>query len=692
MLQSPAVGPHSDPEPLAPGVRLDDRFVLERQLGRGGYGSVWSATDGEQHVAIKILHPHLTDNPRVLARLTREAEILMSLDHPNMARALHFSSEGPRTYVVVELLTGHNLAVDIGAHTRSGRPFSIAEVGQRTLALCSALEHAHGHGIVHRDIKPQNVMITDAGEVKLLDFGLARREDVSKYDATTLGRTFGSPMYMAPEQIRGEPGDARTDLFALGCVLFEMLTLHRAWARDADERPVSAFDQPVKQTGANARAKILARIVAAPRISPKVLRHDTPAGLEGLVLSAMAAAPDARPQSAAEFAEAVRHALELRGDATSKTMLTPLHLADAVVDEANTIAKTASVVAPRPNDGVVAPDALPEATQPDPTDANPVVDAARPTHAGPGGGVPPTSSARQPGAGSDGGLATPDGPPAHDTRVDPVPLGGGEEIETLPGADTEPGAAEPRVPPRIPSAPAPLLPPPRRGPSPVVMLAGALLFTAFGFGLAVAWMGRTSTRPSPVSVAPEPARPLAATVKRRTSPEPVPTGNARADGPTPSTGDARSADEPTPTAGGAPGTDEPPSTEAKRTAGGRAAPRIAGQPNGDLTEATSPSDEPTRNAAAPTAAKQKPQRTPPAGRAPAPATAKLRAELARVRAEPTDAPRIDALASAIVDATADLEDPAAKRRIRRCAGSNAMVADIDGLAGCIADLEAALPK
>jgi len=590
-----------DLEKLAPGVRLDDRFELDRLLGRGGFGTVWAARDTNRDdtpVAVKVLHPHHYDTPWILERLNREADILMSLDHPNMAKALHFSSVGSHVYVVVELLSGHTLAAHIGARAQTGVPYTLDEVGGRILALCDVLAYAHGHGIVHRDLKPQNVMITGEGVVKLLDFGVARRQDVGKHDATTLGRMLGSPMYMAPEQIRGEPGDPRTDLFALGCVLFEMLTLHRAWARDKAGWPVSASVRKVRKNGMNAPADISARITSAPRVPPTALRTDVPAGLESLVLSAMAADPDARPESAEAFADSLRLALDLREDASSTTVRS------AGLQETNTMA----------------------------------------TH--PGHGMAQLIR---------GGMATEE--PVLDTRLDPVPLSDDAGLDpTRRDADladvaTRPGTlATRRFAPELTSSRAPKL---ERLPAWTAgSVARALLFTALGFVLAVLWLGRDppAARAPPVETA-EPTAQPEATVEPVARPAVV--------APRP-----RAAAEPADTR-------TPPPTEGESSAdrpAERSAPALAG--------AAEPSP--------PVESRATLRRDISAVVGP------LRATLDAARRHPEDTRYTDDLGAALTAASEAIRDPATRRRVRRCAGSNALVVDVEGLATCIDKLEAGL--
>ena len=216
-----SIGPHK-------GVRL---------LGEGGMGQVWQATDTQlnRQVALKILPDAFADDPDRLARFTREAQILASLNHPNIA-AIYGSeeSEGTRA-LVLELVEGPTLADRI-AH--GAMPIEDALPIARQIA--EALEAAHEQGVIHRDLKPANIKVKDDGTVKVLDFGLAKALDPAPdvdpdesptltAAATQMGVIMGTAAYMSPEQARGKPVDKRADIWAFGVVLYEMLAGGRAF-------------------------------------------------------------------------------------------------------------------------------------------------------------------------------------------------------------------------------------------------------------------------------------------------------------------------------------------------------------------------------------------------------------------------------------------------------------------------------
>jgi len=232
----------ADDEELSPGT-LVGSYTIVRELGRGGMGRVYLATDAKlgRTVALKSLAPHLVRDPSQRERLRREARSAAALTHPGICTVYALEEVDGHLYLATEYLDGHTLGDEI----RSGRRPAPAEILRTARELASALASAHAAGIVHRDLKPDNVMRTRDGRVKILDFGLARivESEVSKetFDprgasppaaggraspavsfATRPGVIIGTPAYMAPEQINGEPADARVDIFALGVMLYEL--------------------------------------------------------------------------------------------------------------------------------------------------------------------------------------------------------------------------------------------------------------------------------------------------------------------------------------------------------------------------------------------------------------------------------------------------------------------------------------
>jgi eukaryotic-like serine/threonine-protein kinase len=209
-----------------------ERYTIEAELGEGGMGVVYRATDERGHpVAIKRLHAAVAASPDLAARFQREAAAQAMLSHPNIA-ALHAvgMSDDGGMFFVMELIEGHELAAEL-EHGPLVPIRALTIISQ----LLSALHHAHQFGLVHRDLKPENVLLarTAAGEqVKVIDFGLVKmlNDVLGTAECERLTRTgmvFGTPEYMAPEQIMAEAVDARTDLYAVGILLFELLTGRR---------------------------------------------------------------------------------------------------------------------------------------------------------------------------------------------------------------------------------------------------------------------------------------------------------------------------------------------------------------------------------------------------------------------------------------------------------------------------------
>ena len=227
--------------PLPYGARLGPYEVV-CPLGAGGMGEVYRARDTklQREVAVKVLPEHLATDRDRLARFEREAQVLASLNHPHIAHIYGFEESGHTQALVLELVEGETLADRI-----SGRPLPVDEALPIARQIAEALDAAHGQGIIHRDLKPANIKITPAGVVKVLDFGLAKLADnaggssglsshtisptLTSPAMTGVGTILGTAAYMAPEQAKGRPADKRSDMWAFGCVLYEMLTGRRAF-------------------------------------------------------------------------------------------------------------------------------------------------------------------------------------------------------------------------------------------------------------------------------------------------------------------------------------------------------------------------------------------------------------------------------------------------------------------------------
>jgi len=283
-----------DDDVLKTGTVVDARFTLARRLGHGAFGVVWLATDGVmlgREIALKVLHTRFGDAGGPGERLAREAAVLARMDHPNIARAVAFSGREELTYLATEYVDGQPLHEFMAA--QGGVLLSLGEVSRIFDELCSAVAYAHAQNVIHRDLKPQNVMIQRRGTqlfVKVLDFGVAKVLEGGG-DGTTQGRTIGSLFYLSPEQTRGDPTTLGSDQFALGSMLFELLTLRRMWARDRNGGALPAFTVPLMSDAVNSLPNVLERIVGGPRPKATDYRHGLPGKLDAVI--ARAAAVDA---------------------------------------------------------------------------------------------------------------------------------------------------------------------------------------------------------------------------------------------------------------------------------------------------------------------------------------------------------------------------------------------------------------
>lgn len=292
------------------------RFLLEEKLGAGAFATVWRAHDRQQGygvVALKLLHEHLSGEKRVIDRFAREARVLAELDHPAVARAIAWSDDEAYPYLAMQYVEGPTMRVELSRRALAGEHLTFTEVSDVALTICSALASAHSHGFVHRDLKPQNLILSREG-VKVLDFGIARAADVKPEDETTIGRTLGSWQYMPPEQVRGERVDERSDLFSLGAIIFELLTLRRAFARTESGEPMPAVDAPLDTGGINSRYNLLRRIVVEPRERASRWREGVTPAMDAIVARALESEREARFSSAEEMHGAIVSAFSSSGE------------------------------------------------------------------------------------------------------------------------------------------------------------------------------------------------------------------------------------------------------------------------------------------------------------------------------------------------------------------------------------------
>jgi serine/threonine protein kinase/beta-lactam-binding protein with PASTA domain len=264
------------------GSTLGGRYRLLELLGQGGMATIYRARDAqlERDVAVKLLRPEFGQDPDFLARFRDEARAAASLSHPNVVQVYDFGEDTSGPYIVMELVEGQDLAQII----RDNGPLAPRQAARVAADTARALQVAHFRGIVHRDVKPSNILVGRDGRVHVADFGIARA--MSESQVTLPGTTMGSVHYFSPEQARGEPATAASDIYSLGIVLFETLT---------GKRPFS---------GDGAAAIALARLTTTPPL-PSSLRPSVPPELDTIVQRAMALEPEARYASAAAMASAL---------------------------------------------------------------------------------------------------------------------------------------------------------------------------------------------------------------------------------------------------------------------------------------------------------------------------------------------------------------------------------------------------
>jgi serine/threonine-protein kinase len=292
--------------PPQPGDLIADRYELEELVGTGGMSSVFRAHDRQldRRVAIKILHEHYAQDPEYLERFRREARAVARMSHPNIVTVIDRGDDGGRQYIVFEYVDGENLKELV---LRSGR-LPVRQALELALAIADGLSFAHQQGLVHRDVKPQNILLNSEGEVKVTDFGIARSLHVD-HGVTQTGTVLGTGEYLSPEQASGKQVSPATDVYSLGVVLWELL----------------AGDVPF--TGENFVAVAL-RHVNEPPPHLRERRTDVPPRLDAAVQRALANDPARRFPSMTAFAKELRTCLaEAEGEIPAAdpelTLITP---------------------------------------------------------------------------------------------------------------------------------------------------------------------------------------------------------------------------------------------------------------------------------------------------------------------------------------------------------------------------------
>ena len=295
---------------LDPGTTLGP-YQIDAPLGAGGMGEVYKATDTrlDRTVAIKVLPAHVADDPDLRQRFEREAKTISSLNHPHICTLYDIGREGDTDFLVMEYLEGETLAERL-----TKGPLPTAEVLRYATEVADALDKAHRQGIVHRDLKPGNIMLTAAG-TKLLDFGLAKLRPATEGAAgltalptqsaglTVQGTILGTLQYMAPEQLDGKEADARSDLFAFGAILYEMVTGKKAFEGEG-------------------QASLIHAIMGVDPPAMSTIQSMTPPALDHVVQTCLAKKPDDRWQSAGDVGRHLKWITEGNSEPSAPTSVT----------------------------------------------------------------------------------------------------------------------------------------------------------------------------------------------------------------------------------------------------------------------------------------------------------------------------------------------------------------------------------
>jgi serine/threonine-protein kinase len=301
---------------------LGDRYKLGQMIGTGGMADVYVAEDTRlaRQVAVKVLRSDLARDPSFVARFRKEALAAAALNHPGIV-AVYDSGEEPAPYIVMELISGHTLRELI--HKGERVPLKRAlEIGEGILA---ALEYSHQSGIVHRDIKPANIMITDNGDVKVMDFGIARALADLGATLTSTWNVVGTAQYLSPEQALGEVADLRSDIYSTGCLLYEVLT----------GKPPFTGETPVS---------IAYQHVSGVLVAPSSIVSELPAGIDTLLTVALAKNPDERYQSAGLMLDDL-YKIKTGEILTTKIAKPPVSRRKALIGTISAIVAVAVVVA-----------------------------------------------------------------------------------------------------------------------------------------------------------------------------------------------------------------------------------------------------------------------------------------------------------------------------------------------------------
>ena len=280
---------------LGVGDRLD-HYRVEAVAARGGMSTLYRAVDERtgQRIALKVPHPEMESDPVLVERFHREELIGLELDHPGIVRTWP-TEDRSRLYMAIEWVEGRLLRAILNER----RVLAVDEATALALGICDALDYMHKRGVVHRDLKPENIMVLASGQIKLIDFGIAMKEDARRLTYAGTSPLLGTPDYIAPEQVKGQRGDQRSDIYALGAMFYEMLT----------GRP--------PYVGPNPLAVMNERLLRDPE-SPRKLTPAISPQLEEILYRALEREPRHRYDTAMEMAWELEHQEQVGVDESAR--------------------------------------------------------------------------------------------------------------------------------------------------------------------------------------------------------------------------------------------------------------------------------------------------------------------------------------------------------------------------------------